>query len=530
MRPVQTVKISKAKVAAFAVIVAAVAAVLYIPILSADFVYDDISQILTDNYIHNPAHFAEVLSLSVMRKDVLDNNRPAMVLSLMFDSLLWGRSPFGYHLTNLLLHSLNSAMIFLLFYGVLSRLFTQNNKNIGPFAAAFIGAIIFAIHPVNSEAVCVVTYREDLLAAFFVLLILIFAEHFPAEQKATNLLLGGLIAILSFAAVATKESGAMAPLILLVYWLLVRKAGQWRIWTKSIAAGFIATAAFMIARFTLIPAKSVIFFQKASYLSGSFGQMLTIQPRIWTFQLLELIRPNLLCADQTDYSVRFITLSAALAVLAVLIIAAVLISRKNIGFGAGILLFCLAMLPTSNFVPIFRPLADRYLYLPMVGVCLALGAILCRLKMPEKLLPKALCVIIPAAVFIFFGYYTVQREFVWHNSLSLWGDTVKKNPFSLIGSDNLGFALFDAGEYKKAIPAFTKASQLNSKEADPIAGLAITYDALGLTDSADQAYRKAVSVDKHYIGYDSLMPTLLWTPQQAEKLQIIADRVIKKQK
>ncbi|MGD0784483.1 MAG: tetratricopeptide repeat protein [Sedimentisphaerales bacterium] len=528
MREVQTVKSVKSKVAAFTVIVAAVAAVLYIPILSADFVYDDISQILTDNYIHTPAHFAEVLSLSVMKKDVLDNNRPAMVLSLMFDSLLWGRSPFGYHLTNLLLHSLNSAFVFLLIYGVLSRLFAQNNKNIGPFSAAFIGAIIFAIHPVNSEAVCVVTYREDLLAAFFVLLMLIFAEYFPTQRKATNLLLGGLIAILSFLAAATKENGAVAPVLLIVYWLLIRKAEQWRIWAKLICASFTATLVFMIARFTLVPAKSAIFFLKASYLGGSFSQMLTIQPRIWAFQLLELLGLNLLCADQTDYSIRFITLSAALVILAAIIVAAGLISRKNTGFGAGILFFCLAMLPTSNLIPIFRPLADRYLYLPMVGVCLALGAGLCRLKMPEKLLPKALCVIIPAAVCVFLGYYTVQREFVWHNSLSLWNDTVKKNPFSFIGNNNLGFALFDVGEYKKAIPAFTKASQIAPNEADAIAGLAITYDALGLTDSADQAYRKAVSLDKHYIGYDSLMPALIWTPQDAKKLQIIADRVVKK--
>jgi hypothetical protein len=521
---------SKAKVAAFAVIVAAVAAVLYIPILSADFVYDDVPQILTDNYIHKPAHFAEVLSLSVMKKDVIDNNRPVMVLSLMFDSLLWGRSPFGYHLTNLLLHSLNSAMIFLVLYGVFSRLFAQNNKNIGPFSAAFIGAIVFAIHPVNSEAVCVVTFREDLLATFFILLMLIFAEHSPAQRKAANLLLGCLIVILSFFAAATKESGAAAPVFLLIYWLLVRKAGQWRNWTKLIAGSFSAMAVFMIARFTIIPAQSVIFFQKASYIGGSFWKMLTIQPRIWAFQLMELSWPKLLCADQTDYSIRFITLSAALVILAAAIVVAGLISRKNTGFVAGVLLFCLAMLPTSNLVPIFRPLADRYLYLPMVGVCMALGAILCRFKMPEKLLSRILCVIIPAAVCIFFCYYTIQREFVWHNSISLWADTVKKNPFSFIGNDNLGFAFFDADEFKKAIPAFTKASQIIPKAADPFAGLAITYDALGLTNSANQAYLKAVSLDKHYTGYDSLMPILIWTPQQAKKLQIIADRVLEKQK
>jgi hypothetical protein len=114
MREVQTVKMSKAKVAAFAVIVAAIAAVLYIPILSAEFVYDDILQIEIDPYIHQHQHFADVLSLKVITQGVIDNNRPINLLSLMLDSLLWNKAPFGYHLTNLLLHSLCSAMVFVL--------------------------------------------------------------------------------------------------------------------------------------------------------------------------------------------------------------------------------------------------------------------------------------------------------------------------------------------------------------------------------------------------------------------------------
>jgi len=521
--------VSKSKLVTFAVIIAVVAAVIYLPVLTADFVYDDIPQILIDNYIHNPAHFAEVLSLSVMRKDVVDNNRPVMLLSLMLDSLLWGRNPVGYHLTNLLLHALCSAMVFLLLYGVLSWLFGQSNKNISALWATFAAAMLFAIHPVSSEAVCVVTFREDLLAAFFILLTLFLAEQFPAERKMMNILLGGLIIISIFAAAAAKESGAVAPLFLLVYWLIVRGGSQWRIWTGLIAAGFGATAVFIAARFMLIPAKSVIFFQKASYLGGSFSQMLTIQPRIWGFQLLELIWPKLLCADQTGYSIRYITLSAALVALAVIIVTVVLLFRKNISYSVGVIFYCLAILPTSNFVPIFRPMADRYLYLPMVGASLALGAVICRLKIKKGLL-RALSIVAAVIICLFFCYFTIEREVVWHDSLSLWQDTVMKNPFSYTGNDNLGFALFDAGEFEKALSSFTRASELEPNFAEPIAGLAITYDVMGMSDAADEAFRKAVSLDKRYASYDSLMQTLLWKPQHAKKLQIIADRVLAKQK
>jgi tetratricopeptide (TPR) repeat protein len=523
---VQAVKtISGARPAAFAIIVAAAAIVIYLPILSADFVYDDIAQITIDSYIHTPANFAEALSLSVMKKDVIDNNRPVMLLSLMFDSLLWGQNPFGYHLTNLLLHSLCSAMVFLLLYGILNRLFARDDKNIGALWAAFAGAMLFAIHPVGSEAVCVVTFREDLLAAFFILLCLIMAELFPTERKKTNILLSGLIVILIFTAVSAKENAVIAPLLLLVYWLFTRKAAQRKNWIKLIAAGFGAAAIFMFVRFTLVPNQSAIFFQKAPYLGGSFSKMLTIQPRIWAFQLLQLVRPDLLCADQTGYSIRFITLPAALIILALIITVAVLLGRKNIGFAVGIIFFCLAILPTSNLFPIYRPIADRYLYLPMVGICLALSALICRLKLPEKRWIKISGTIGIVIIYIFFGSFTIQRISVWNNNISLWQDTVRKNPFSFTGYNNLGFAYFDAGRFEESISALVRASELNPNEADVYAGLAISYEAMGLSDYAEEAFRKAVSLDKRYADYDSLVQTLFWTPRQAEKLRLIAERI-----
>ncbi|MGB8226787.1 MAG: tetratricopeptide repeat protein [Sedimentisphaerales bacterium] len=514
MPTMQTVK--------FALIIAAVAAILYILILSADFVYDDISQVLTDTYIHNPAHFADVLSLKVMSKDIIDNNRPVMLLSLILDSVLWGKTPFGYHLINLLLHSLCSAMVFILLYGLFNRLFPQNKRNIGSLWAAFIGALIFAIHPINSEAVCVVTFREDLLVAFFTLLVLILAERFPTKRIFGNILLGCAIVISVFAAAGAKENGAVAPLYLLIYWFAARKAGQWRTWMKLIAAGFAATAIFMFLRFTIVPVQSTIFVEKAKYLGGSFSHMLAIQPRIWTYQLLELFWPKLLCADLTGYSIRIITLHMALILLSIIIFLSVIISRKNTGFGIGAIFFVLAMLPTSNLIPIFRPVADRYLYLPMVGISIALGAIICQLKIPAK---RGFVVVLVSAVCLFLSWFTLQREFVWRNSLSLWQDTVEKNPFSYIGCNNLGSALFDAGEFEKAIPLFTRASHLDPNSSEPIAGLAITYDALGMSAAADKAFLKAVSLDKYYADYDSLMQTLIWTPQQAKKIQIIADRI-----
>ncbi len=514
-----------------AIIVAAVAAVLYLPSLSADFVFDDCPQIPGDNYLFNPAHFVDVLTLSSMRKDIIDNNRPVMVLSLMFDATLWKQNPFGYHLTNLLLHCLCALLLFWVIYKILLRLCPKSDRSIGPLWAALAAALLFAIHPANTEAACVITFREDLLTTFFTLLVLALADRFPTQKILSNLLIGVLIVFFIFAAVAAKENGVVASVLLVLYWLVVRKNTQRRPWLTLIVAGLTATGAFMIARFTLIPPESMISIHKAEYIGGSFSAMLAIEPRMLAFQLLEIVWPGLFCAYYASNYISFITLPAALGALAVLIVITVILSSRNKAFAFGIIFYILAILPVSNLVPIYNPIADRYLYLPMAGICMALGALLCRLKAPAGKWLWA--VIIPsAAVYIFLGSFTVQRIHVWHNNLSLWKDTVTKNPYSKECYNNLGFTFYAMGEYDKAEKAFQKAIQLTPIHGDPFAGLALsfaglalTYDAMGQTALADDFLRKAISLNKSYASYDSLMQTRSWDPSLAKKIQAIASRV-----
>lgn len=280
----------------------------------------------------------------------------------------------------------------------------------------------------------------------------------------------------------------------------------------------------MIARFTLIPSQSLIYTHKAAYIGGSFWAMLSIEPRILAFQLLEIIWPELFCANYGYNSISFITLPMALAALAVLLVIVVILSRKNAAFAFGAIFFVLAILPTSNLVPIYNPTADRYFYLPLAGICIALAALLCRMKIPTKkwFWPA---IIISVGVYIFFGSFTIQRIHVWHDNLSLWQDTTTKNPYSFIGYCIIGSEYYEVRAYDKALVAFTRACQLDPNNAESLAGLAITLDAMGLTAKADETYRKLISLNKDYADYDSLTQIISWEPHLAKKIQIIADRV-----
>jgi hypothetical protein len=351
------------------------------------------------------------------------------------------------------------------------------------------------------------------------------AEFFPSERKIVNVLLGTAIVILVFAAAASKENGVVAPFFLLLYWLMVRKAAHWRKWAILIAAGFATTLTFMILRFTIVPA----IIQKASYPDDPFSRILAVQPRIWLYQILELFWPSLMCADLGGYSIRNISLAMAIIVLSIVCIAAIILGRKNIIFTLGIGFFVISMLPTSNFIYIYRPIADRYLYLPMFGLSLALSAIICRLKIKKRLL-RIFLIITAFIIGLHLCCFTVERELVWHSGFSLWQDTVNKNPHSFTGFCNLGFVFFDRGNYQQALSAFTNASAINPHKSAAKAGLAITCDALGKTDDAEEFFEKAVLLDNPDGSSDKFIKSLLWTDSQIKRLQMIADRVSAKKK
>ncbi|MEI8341882.1 MAG: hypothetical protein WCH43_10160, partial [Verrucomicrobiota bacterium] len=178
-------------------LLAVIALALYWPSLSFDFVWDARAVIMTNPYVHGLRHLGEILTLRVMHLDVIDNNRPVFLLSAMLDWTLWGANPFGYHLTNVLLHALVSVLLFA---------FLRRLMNGVPPWAPFFAALVFAVHPVNCEAVAEISYRKDLIAAAGILAALNFAGMFQPMFSRRNLLLGAACVGSMLIAAGTKEN------------------------------------------------------------------------------------------------------------------------------------------------------------------------------------------------------------------------------------------------------------------------------------------------------------------------------------
>ena len=139
-------------------------------------------------------------------------------------------------------------------------------------------------------------------------------------------------------------------------------------------------------------------FEKPSRLGGSLLDSLLIEARILTAYVRNFFWPSALCADYGLYSLRDIGLGLSLAVMVCIAVGQVWMSSRNRVFALGAVICLVALLPVSNIIPIFRPMADRFLYLPMIGVALMLAAVCSRVRFTRATIAFALLPITALAV------------------------------------------------------------------------------------------------------------------------------------
>jgi protein O-mannosyl-transferase len=540
-----------------AAILAAITLAVFWPTLSAQFVYDARLQILTGDFIHDPGNWVPVLSGQVLAMDVLDFNRPVQLASLMLDAAVWGRDAFGYHLTSVLLHALNVVMV----WGIVRGLSRAGERQAEGLSYNVIAALLFAVHPIVTEAVCEPTFREDLLVAACTLGALLLAmRHDPARTTGDRWRALGC-AGLCFLAVASKESGIAAPGVLAVYWWVQRSilsahasgfsghplgsrlglpgnaayASGFRgdgdreargvsrrdgssFWPTAIGGGKAAAIAFLAARFLLEPAQSAIFEAKPQYPGESFWAAMAIEPRILALYAQLVAFPANLCADYGLYSVRHLPLPVAIVILAGLVAAAVFAIRADRRMALACAIIVLPLIPVSNLFPIYRAAADRYMYLPMAGVALAVGWLLDGpwLAARPRLREKATIACMAAVVAL--GMACVERQKVWANPLALWEDTFRKNPVAYTAASGLADSLREAGRLPEAERATREAIRLSDgKRGDPYATLALILDAQGREADAFEAAGKALEVQPNLADPEARVRVLAMERQMAEE-------------
>ena len=438
---------------------ALVTAVVFAPVLRAGFVdWDD-----PINFLENP--YYRGLGWRQLRwmltANVMGHWIPVTWLTLGADFAVWGMNPFGYHLTNLLLHSASAALFYFVSQRLLGLAMPAASPGILSLGAA-VAALYFAVHPLRVESVAWITERRDLTSGlFFLLTILAYLkahERPPAVRAVWRLAALGAAAL----ALASKSIVMGLPLVLLILdaYPLGRlgprvrdwsSAQAWPVWREKIPFALLAVgtaaAAYLVQRSTgyLTPADP----------SGRIG---VVAYNVW-FHIWKTVAPlNLGPIYELPPRVNPLELPYLLSAAGGLAItAAVWLLRRRWPAGLAIWAFYLVMLaPVTGIVHTGNHLgADRNTYVPCMGFALLVGALAVTVVLAWRrgVLRAPIVAMALGVVAIWIGGLALTarvQSFVWHDSETLWRYAIEVDPGCAICHHNLGTSLGRRGAWAEA--------------------------------------------------------------------------------
>jgi len=338
-----------------------------------------------------------------------DYFRPLTFVSFLFDLNLFGYSAPVFHLVNLAIHTANILLVYYLAHLLVKTEQTNNNR------APLIASLLFALHPVNSEAVMWVAARTDLICCFFFLLALIVA----VEQRQNIFRSVLAIFILALLSLLAKESSVGLTGILLVWWLsCYQKVSDRRTLWLALTVG-LATVFYLFMRSGMqIKTDAGVSKVLASGAAKPLGQLIYDSAAAFGFYISKAVFPFPL-----NFAIVTINkpLSVAIFICSLVSMLVLFIRLRRMRLPLLIFTICLVppVLALHGKLP-WTPYAERYLYLSMTGFALLVGFAV------SKLSHKAYLVIFAATVLL--SVPTIQRVILWGNPMKFWSDVMLKSP------------------------------------------------------------------------------------------------------
>jgi len=429
-------------------VLAAACVAPFIGSLHGAFVYDDVKQIVGNPLIQDDRQVWKALASDVWafkgdRGEAWSNYwRPGFVLWLMLNHRLFGlQSTLGWHAGNVGLH----AAATLLAYGLLLHL----GLSWRPAAAV---CLLFAVHPVHVESVAWISGSPDPLLSVFLLGALWCAL---AARGPRRVALWIVAILLHVAALLVKEIAVLFPLVVAVAWWALRAQATRRgriVGALRAAAPFaVASALYLVARFLLLGRVQV----ETPWRMGIPGLLLNV-PQLLVFYVRQSLWPTSLGPSYPLRAVRPGALHAAdfwlpLGIVTVGALLARRVARGNAVARIGLGLFLLLLLPAFNidaFIP-EQLVHDRYLYLPLLGLLMAVVPALPRAE--GLVLGVALCLSLPL------GLATARYAAAWTSERALWERGVRSDPGSAFNWAQYAHALMQEGRLGPARDAVDRA-------------------------------------------------------------------------
>lgn len=409
----------------------------------------------------------------IFTSTVAEDYIPLTVTSYAIDHALFGMDPSFFHLHNVILHSLNVLLVFLLIL-MISQ---------GSLVTATITALLFAIHPLHVESVAWVAERKDVLSAFFSLASMIFYWKFLEKRYKSLFALSFICLALGLFA---KFMAVSVPAVFLLMELQRRenfKKSALRMIPFALLAG-----AFTYIHMALHNSTTVNLSWSLQRGIDSLAFYLT--KTFYPAGLSVFYEQNVVQVIWWEYLVGGFTL-VALAMAAWKFKNA----RTKILFGGAF--FLLSILPVLQIIPFGNLFAfgDRFMYLPSVGLFYALSALAIILMERRSHLQRQALTVLWSLGAVFLAVQSYERTSVWQDSKTLWANAAKTYPKSSVALNNLGLVHLEAADRQTAIPLFIQAAQLRNDYTEPYVNLGLAYLDLKQINEASAALKEALRIN-----------------------------------
>jgi protein O-mannosyl-transferase len=423
----------------------------------------------------------------VFSSTYVSHYEPLSMLTYMAEYRFFQLNPFAYHCTNMLLHIINSLLVFALIY-CLS----------GNYATALLVGLLFAVHPLRVESVAWISERKNVLSVLFYFLSLLFYLRYFKRRSPKYY---GLSLLSLFLSLLSMSLAVSQPFVLLLIdYVNGRKLDKKSLLEKipffAIVALFAVIAILVIQKSygpipVLYPVSAV-----TTFCTPFYGVV---------FYLVKSVLPLRLCSYYPfpaafDGSMNIMLLGAPFLVFGVAAAAYCFRSRsRKVVFGS--LFFLLTALPMLQIVRTGNAIvAERYTYVPMIGACFIFAELygyLLKIKPGNGKIVKGILLAVVIIPLFIFTCITHERCGVWNNSLTLWSDAIGKIPCA-VAYTHRGLAYSANGDNDRAIQDYTQAIMFDSTYAPAFNNLGVACKNKGDYDRAIENYTRAIMLNPGY--------------------------------
>ena len=477
------------------------AVLVYIPAFNADFTLDDIPIIEDNAYIHSLDKIPAIWTTHYWAGKIDANDtglyRPLTLTTYNLQYALSGKNAAAYHILNILLH----ALVCLALMKLVQLLFND-------YKIVVITGVLFALHPIHTEAVAGIVGRAELLASLFIITSMISYHHWRSKGDIKWLL---LLLVSTFAAITSKEHGFLITAILglqEVYYFFTSKSFSLGDRKKWIAFGSVILLSISLWMYrSTITGPPV---PHEQWLGVDSAHRMATALRTTAEYIGMHILPIHLSADYWTDEVPIVGLGDPKVLLSILSLVVILtfsfvLRRKLPGVSWGLLFFFLTLLPVSNllFAAGFLK-AERILYIPSIGLITVIA--LLKANLIERQNGKIPGLVILGVFVVLFAGMTWTRAGDWKNNYTLALATLETSPNSPRFNNMMGLELRAQKKNKEALVYFEKAVKANPNHVPALVNLGMEYSNANRSADAVAYLLKAIELDPNTaMAYVNLM-------------------------